>query len=442
MDPQDAVRRVERIRQAMPEGGLFHEKSWRIAPDAFAVSPELAEEIDKLGYRLLLFIRACNLLYRQSIKGKQPSWIAEWLDRGKPQHLIEWSREKAWQNDVPKVLRPDLILTERGFTIAELDNVPGGIGLTAWLNREYAAMGDDVLGGADGMLNGFRGVLPGGQIVVSEEAATYRPEMEWLAAQLNASAANGEQWKVTDTRGEQDFTAQNVYRFFELFDHANIECLPRLVDAMKTGAVRITPPLKPYMEEKMWFALFWLRPLHEFWRRELSERHFEALKKVIPYTWLLDPQLLPPSAVYPQLGINHWEELAAFSQKERELILKVSGFSEKAWGSRGVFVGSDLSSLEWKNAIEYGLSQWEQNPHILQRFHPGRLVEHSYQEEAGGEVVTMRGRVRLCPYYFVIEERSVCGGALATICPPDKKLLHGMGDAILTPVRVESAKIA
>ncbi|MEO8826880.1 MAG: hypothetical protein ABI443_13665 [Chthoniobacterales bacterium] len=435
MESSQAVQRAERIRDAMPEGGLFHEKSWRIAPEAFPVDTALAEEIDKLGHRLLLFVRACNLLYRQSIKGRQPAWIAEWLDRGKPAHLVEWSRERAFQNDLPRVLRPDLIITESGFTIAELDNVPGGIGLTAWLNREYADLGDPVIGGKDGMLEGFRAILPGGDIMVSEEASTYRPEMEWLANQLNATASNGASWRVVGTEAGQTLQS-NAYRFFELFDASNIACLPGLVDSMLAGKVHLTPPLKPYLEEKMWFALFWLRPLHDFWRRELSERHFEALRKVIPYTWIMDPQPLPPTAVYPQLDINDWNELSHFSQKERELILKVSGFSERAWGSRGVFVGSDLSSPQWKAAIESGLADWPKNPHILQRFHPGKIVDHSYLDETSGAVVSMKGRARLCPYYFIREERAVCSGILATICPPDKKLLHGMGDAILAPVSV------
>ncbi len=83
---------------------------------------------------------------------------------------------------MPRVLRPDLVLTDHGYTIAELDNVPGGIGLTAWLNQTYAGLGDDVIGGATGMIEGFRSILPGGaDIIVSDEAATYRPEMRWLA---------------------------------------------------------------------------------------------------------------------------------------------------------------------------------------------------------------------------------------------------------------------
>ena len=50
----------------------------------------------------------------------------------------------------------------------------------------------------------------------------------------------------------------------------------------------------------------------------------------------------------------------------------------------------------------------------------------------------MKGRVRLCPYYFVESDRVKLRGALATIVPADKKFLHGMSDAILVPSKVSS----
>jgi hypothetical protein len=52
----------------------------------------------------------------------------------------------------------------------------------------------------------------------------------------------------------------------------------------------------------------------------------------------------------------------------------------------------------------------------------------------------MKGRARLCPYYFVSGEgdaaRPALGGVLATIVPADKKIVHGMSDAILAPCSV------
>ena len=439
------------MRDAFPPEGLFAEKEWLLSPRAFALSAEFVEELDKLGYRLHLFQRACNLLYQLSVRGKQPAWIAAYLDAGKPPELVALSRERIFRDEIARVIRPDIIPTERGFTIAELDSVPGGIGLTAWFNQTYGELGDDVVGGSTGMMHGFASIFPGGDIVVSEEAGTYRPEMEWLAAQLNKQPfpIDGDQpnrWKVVGTDAaplRADFEAAraqnrmlNVYRFFEHFDLANVAAAPFLMESARSGGVQVTPPFKPYMEEKMWFALFWLRPLREFWRRELGERHWLKLQQVIPYTWIVDPAPLPHHAVIAGLEINDWRELATFSQKQRDLILKISGFSDLAWGSRGVDLAQDLPHLEWQRAIDRALERFPTNPMLLQRFHKGRLVEHPYLDPKTGQIEMMRGRVRLCPYYFLDGSKARLQGVLATVCPADKKLLHGMKDAVIVPSRV------
>lgn len=61
------------------------------------------------------------------------------------------------------------------------------------------------------------------------------------------------------------------------------------------------------------------------------------------------------------------------------------------------------------------------------------MFDTEYWRPGEDHLEPMRGRVRMCPYFFVGEKSTVCGGALATICPDDKKLLHGMRDAILAP---------
>src|SRR3954463_2227626 len=166
------------IRAAFPPEGLFAEKDFILSPDTFPIDDKFAKEFEQLGHRLYVFQRACNELYQRSVKGKQSAWVAQYLDAGKPPELIEFSRQKQFRDEVPLVIRPDLILTEAGYTIAEIDSVPGGIGLTGWLNQTYAALAREVLGGSDGMLEGFRSLLPdGGDIVISEEGGTYRPEM-------------------------------------------------------------------------------------------------------------------------------------------------------------------------------------------------------------------------------------------------------------------------
>lgn len=421
------------IRAAFPKEGLFAEKDFLFSPDPFPIDEAFGKELEQLGHRLFVFQRACNELYQRSANGKQPEWIAKYLDVGKPRELIEFARLKRFRDDLPRVIRPDLILTGTGYIIAEIDSVPGGIGLTGWLNQIYGSLDGDVIGGSEGMLDGFRSLLPeGGDIVISEESSTYRPEMHWITEQLNRSKGTFE-WRVVEAETYQPTPGRNVYRFFEMFDLPNLPHIASLMSAAKEGSVRVTPPFKPYLEEKMWFALFWMRPLREYWRRELGGKYFLELQKVIPYTWPLDPAPLPQHAVIPQLEIHDWREAGMLSQKERDLLIKVSGFSPLGWGSRGITVGSDVPQAEWIQQIEQSLAAFDSSPRVMQRFSKARLIDHRYWDMQSSEVKTMRGRVRLCPYFFIEQERVTLRGALATIVPADKKLLHGMRDAILTP---------
>jgi hypothetical protein len=458
MEAQVQDERLSAIRAAFPKEGLFAEKEWLLSPDAFPINRKFLSDLEQLGHRLFVFQRACNQLYQLSVKGKQPEWVARYLDAGKPKELIEFSRRKEIRDDLPRVIRPDLILTEKGYIIAELDSVPGGIGLTGWLNQTYSTFDSDIIGGANGMLDGFRAVVSNGaDIVISQESATYRPEMDWLAGRLNqkhvvagvddsgslhevASAGitdSGYSWRVAPAENYEPQDGRAVYRFFELFDLPNIPGIENVLRANAEGRITITPPIKPYLEEKMWFALFWVQPLREFWRRELGEKYFIKLQEVIPYTWLLDPTPLPQHAVIPRLEIHDWREAAKFSQKDRDLLLKVSGFSPLGWGSRGIALGSDLPHAEWEKRIEHALTTFESSPTILQKFHKGALFEHQYWDPNSGELKTMKGRVRLCPYCFVESDRVRLRGALATIAPADKKFLHGMTEAILVPSKVQ-----
>lgn len=443
-DAQNAARaEASRVRAAMPAGGLFAGHDWRTSPAPFTLDPKLAKEFETLGRVLLQFYRAVNLLYRKSAEGKLPEWVARWLDLGKPAALVALQRSAAFKSDVPRVIRPDILLTENGFSITELDSVPGGIGLTAWLNQTYSQSEilnskSQVIGGATGMLDGFASIFGDAKqvhIVVSDEAATYRPEMAWIAEQLNQRG--GARFHLQPATFNSFAEGDAVYRFFELFDLANVPNANQVFELASAKGIRLTPPPKPVFEEKMLFALLWNRNLHSFWRQELGEGFLNRLKQHVPYTWVVDPSPLPPHAAVPELNLTEWQQLKTMSQRERELILKVSGFSQNAWGARGVHLGSDMSHEEWAAAVDDAISNFAESPRVLQRFHKPALVETSWFDFAKNELVPMKGRARLCPYYFVPGEgdamRAVLGGVLATICPADKKIIHGMSDAVMLP---------
>jgi hypothetical protein len=461
------------IKSALAGQPLFEAKTWQLSPAAWPITNSQREELVQIGTACLDFQVALETLYLRSVAGKSllrnkpllTPWVAEYLDRGKPAALIQHARDPRNRGRMCPVLRPDLLLTEEGFVLTEMDSVPGGIGLTAFLNRLYAAQGA-VIGGTDEMIVNFHAALaalrpeeanPLIALVVSEEAGTYRPEMEWLAHQLQLRGK-----RVFCVRPEEVFPLENavfidhdgnpdkidvIYRFFELFDLPNLPTVKYMLEAWEAGELALAPPLRHFQEEKMALALFHHHRLQEFWSEHLPRPSLELLKRIIPSSWVMDPAPLPPGAALdgPQVGgrrLHNWSELASASQKERDLIIKISGFHETAWGARSVILGSDCSREEWQAGLEQALQLAPTSLHLLQEYRkPKRLMHPLYgkdEVDQGGVAMVKAGRLRLCPYYFVINGQARLSGALATFCPPDKKIIHGMQDAALLPTRVFS----
>jgi hypothetical protein len=418
---------LSELREGLPEGGLFGGGAWRWSPEPLKLSQTEARQMTALGHPLARFQQACDGLYRRSAAGKLPEWLAQLLDKGKPEWLTEIQRNPATAEQFPRVIRPDLILTDSGFAMTELDSVPGGIGVTAWLSQVYAKAGFEVLGGTNGMTDGFRSLMPdGGTVLVSKESGDYRPEMEWLTGQLGAA------WQVASAEGYQP-DRKELYRFFELFDWESIPAVKQLAAGAVSGEIQITPPFKPHLEDKLWLALLWSPALKKVWEQALRGSHLKRLRELVPFGWVLDPTPLPPHAALPKINVHDWEEVANFSQKERQLVLKVSGFHETAWGSRGVFIGHDMSAPEWSQKLHSALDQSAEQPWIVQEFREGRRIEHPVFRD-DGSVEMMQGRVRLCPYFFSDRAgETTFGGCLATIVPADKKKIHGMSDGVLVP---------
>ena len=430
--------------------------SWRIGCQPFVLSTQQAKFLEELGQHLLAFYTAVNRLYIESLKGTQPQWVHTYFDIGKPDDLLEFARMNRFKNQLPGVIRPDLIPTNSGMALTELDSVPGGIGLTGSLSRMYAQQGMSVWPTSEGLIKIFSRMLKGAlkdqpsslAIVVSDEADAYRAEMQWVASELSqegweAYCVHPRNIRFTEEGlfVEQEGTDRPVsliYRFFELFDLKNIPKGELILYSAKKGRVVVTPPYKPWMEEKLALALIHHPMLEPFWEKSLSSETMACLLSVIPPTWVLDPRPLPPTAVIPGLqyrdhAVSNWDWLGETTQKERQYVIKVSGFSELAWGSRGVSIGHDMSQQEWKNTLSQALESFHTVPSILQAFHKGKLVMVEYYEDPSGTEIKMEGRVRLSPYYFVVDGQAELGGVLATICPKDKKIIHGMRDAVMTP---------
>ncbi len=461
-DPMD---RCEQIKEDLTGWGLYGEvpesegDTWRISPEPFPLPKQDVEFLENLGPHLLAFYKALNQLYFDSIKGRAPAWVAEYLDAGKPSDLLALAQMKRFKTHLPGIIRPDIMVTEKGFSITELDSVPGGFGRTSGLMALYGDQHNLVgqkQGGIPRLFWKMMQALTGKEdcrvaLVVSDEAKDYRAEMDYLGRVLKSQGAQVTVCHPRDILFREDGLSNDegsgpqaldaVYRFYELFDLKNIPKAELIGYAVKKGKVSVTPPYKPQLEEKLSFGLFHHPLLAEWWEKYLGSETFGLLSHLIPRTWILDDRPLPPQAVIPGLeiqgrAITDWQALLPLTQKERELVVKTSGFSPLSWGSRGVVVGHDVSSEDWQATIKERLERYPEEPSILQEFHKGKRFVISYRDEQQKALREMQSRVRLTPYYFVVKGETRLGGVLATLCPQDKKKIHGMTDAVMVPCSI------
>ncbi len=461
----------QQIKAVFSKQSLFEDKTWKLSPSPLPLTNSQAIELQLIGDACLAFYVALDNLYRKSLNKKkilrngeiQADWVANYLNKGKSEELIQIASHKKNKGQIPPVIRPDLILTDEGWILTELDSIPGGIGLTAYLHQIYKnhSLTED---STAVILDFYQAITPKDvkekngviAILVSEEAQTYRPEMEWLAAELQqlgkeVYVINFEDIKNDDgllfsrIKGEEK-QINVIYRFWELFDRKNITNLDLIESTFLKGNVSITPPIKPHFEEKLGLALFHHHLLERFWKENISKSYLKILKQIIPKTWIIEQTDLPPTAILhaPNVDknpINSWLQLSEASKKDRNLILKISGFDETAWGSRSVTLGNDVSKEEWSTALKKAINPANNSFYIIQEYKKPKSIEHPMFDE-NGSIETTTNRLRLCPYYFVHQNDNQSSKTaklsciLATLCPSDKKIIHGMKDAMLIPCTI------
>lgn len=460
------------LKQTFTELTFFKDKTWQYSPSSLELSSEIANEINKIGEACFDFLTGINKLYNFSKADKSilrnkhfmAPWVADYFDRGKPENLLQHSNLAFLKHTTPNIIRLDLLLTEEGLALTEIEVIPGGIGFTSFLHQIYEKEeslleeNKKLIGSSEAMLSGFYesmvALVPNKKnpvlvIGVSQESETYRPEFEWLANELRKSGKEVycidpenffyENSKLKFKINDKSFDIDVIYRFFELFDLATIGTSSILMEAVENQEVVISPPLKPIFEEKLCLALFHHYQLQDYWEETLKKENLELLKKVIPATWIIDGEHFGPNAILNGPIIdNHclrsWEQVSEATKKNRNYIIKLSGFHEKAWGARSITLGSDCSQEFWANAITQALDNDKKHPYIIQEFKKPKSFVHPLYEVTG-EMILQPLRARLCPYYMRNHSEIALKGILATLCPADKKIIHGMSVATFVPCK-------
>ena len=123
-------------------------------------------------------------------------------------------------------------------------------------------------------------------------------------------------WKETGLFGSLLQCGSGTARVLEPFLDVKLmghltSLLPRFIKSRVPALSAPCLTIPHHAGAPLWVAVLRLRPLRDFWDRELRRHHAELLRDLLPDAWLFETVPLPPQAVIPRLELHDWREIEA-----------------------------------------------------------------------------------------------------------------------------------
>ena len=401
------------VRRKEFQTGNTNGINFRVSPKPFKLNKNQKQDLEDIGKAICDYMDACIELY------KRDDYVHEILDRGKPAEFCNVT-------DVNYLfLRPDLILTNKGFSICEIETSPFGLGLAEILNRAYGNEGFNTVVFQNQLKNYIqRHIGKKGTIAYSEKVKAFSGQLEFLAREI--FSGEGKKWD-SQNASLQSVNNEEIYRAFYLSDKYSDFSIENL---LKKPHIFI-PTNTPQFEEKAVMAFIWDKRYETFFKEKLGNSTFELLRTVIPKTWIIGEEQYVsgglPGGKADSLG------LADLGKKSREFVLKQSGFSNgSSWGEGVKFlhkIGSTKSSELIKKALED-----REHLYIIQEFNQGKTVPMTFFDQ-NGLSKDIDVRIRLTPYYaYSGKDKGKIIAAKVTGCEKTTEYIHASTASINTAV--------
>lgn len=110
----------------------------------------------------------------------------------------------------------------------------------------------------------------------------------------------------------------------------------------------------------LWLALLRLKPLREFWERELRRATVDSLLGLLPDAWVLDPEAVPAGAVIPRLDLASWSELRECRAAGRAFAIARA----QSWTDARV-LDESLPEEAWSSVTKEALEAFAEEPRVL-----------------------------------------------------------------------------
>lgn len=389
--------------------------NFRVSPTPFKLNKTQKKELDDIGKAICSYMDCCLELYKTNDS------VHEILDRGKPKEYRNVKEIKYL------FLRPDIILTDSGFRVCEIETSPFGLGLAEVLNRSYGNEGYNTIIHQNELKNYIQSkVEPIGTIAYSKKVKAFRGQLDFMAEEV----FSGKQklWNAKQIREDSNMNKE-IYRAFYLNEKYKDKNIAKLLESTPMSL----PSSTPQFEEKALLSFIWDKRCLEFLKAKLGKSDFELLRKVIPKTWILGEEQ------YVDGGLLNGKEtsidLMGLGKKNRKFVLKQSGFKDSSsWGEGVIFlhkIGGQKASEMLKSALDD-----REHLYIIQEFNQGKVMQMSFINEEG-IFQNVNVKLRLTPYYaYMGNDKGKLIAAKITGCE-NTEYIHASTASINTAIEIE-----
>lgn len=356
-----------------------------VSADPFWISPQMKAELEEFGPILAKYYHTL-----QHSRGDEPDFF---------------------------FLRPDILLTDEGWHVCEVETSLFGLSLTFFLAAQY---GQEylLLGSAAQIIGAFvrkwreRWGTARGVLVYSEHTQRFAGQLQYLANVLTSYGLEFYACRVEDPRSLESPAYRCYYSFEAQLDPA--------VGKFQQKNRNISPQAGDFYEGKEPLTLL----------QQDNNPEWSDLRQHILPTWRLT-EIVPDDFPTP---VKEWDQLADLPKSQRKFVLKRVGAHPEASWARSVFFLDDMSKEGVRQLLRRCArekSAWW----VIQSLVVGKKFHQEFADFSAKKMVSMDGRVRLTPYYDFRTGKLL--SAKATI-RPRTLYLHGATDAINTAVAVRA----
>lgn len=404
------------VRREEYKDGASDTINFRVSPTPFKLTKKQRIEIEEIGKAVCSYMDYCIELYKTNESAH------ELLDRGKPKEY------KNVQDIKYLFLRPDLILTDSGFCLCEIETSPFGIGLAEVLNRTYGNEGYDTAINQNQLKNYIQSKIENsGTIAYSDKVKSFAGQLDFMAEQV--FSGNGKVWNSAQINSNS-ISNKQIYRAFYLTEQFTDKNVANLLS--QSSHVYLPTPT-PQFEEKALLSFIWDKRYTQSFCDKLGESTFNLLRRIIPKTWVLGEEQ------YVDGGLPNGKQdslsLAELSKSSRKFVLKQSGFANSSsWGEGVKF----LHKMGSGKALEMIKLAQEDKEHlyIIQEFNQGKAVPMSFIDN-NGVFQNINAKIRITPYYaYMGQDKGKLIAAKVTGCE-NTEYIHASTASINTAVSFE-----